>query len=175
MVSTGVPPLQGTTQTPMDSHDLFSLTFRNDTHDPGRQISLNRCTFIQNRRARLTSVARGQQPSPSTAPAADTSAGGGGRGGGGGGDGERDALTLPLTLSLCGTSVTTLVAPAAAVELDRDSNGGSGNLRNNPDVLGSKAGGGRGTQPPPMLPSAASLSVPERRWRCRCRDEGHRA
>lgn len=148
------------------------LTFRNATHEPGRQISLNRCTFMQNRRARLTSEARGQQPLPSLVPASlvpaaasGTSTDGGGRAGGG--DGEREIFTLPPSL-LCGTSDAALADP--------DSGGGSGNLRNSPDVLGSRAGGSRGAQPPPILPPAASLSVRPWPWswpwpcRCRCRD-----
>lgn len=184
-VSTDVLPLQGTRPINPRWFDcsvilLLYLTFRNDTQEPGRQISLNRCTFIQNRRARFTSVARGQQPPPSAAPAtaaaaADTTSGGGGRGSGSGGDGEREAIafSLPVPLSRSATSDATRAAAVAAIDVDRDNGGVGGNLRNSPDVLGSRVGGGRGTQPPPMLPPAAGLS--RRPCRPSCRDDGERA
>ena len=142
------------------------LTFRNATHEPGRHISLNRCTFIQKRRARLTSAAPGQpsppsppgpSPTPAAAAAAEASLGGGG---GGDGDGELRLLCFP--------SETTLAA-GATVEVHGGGGGGRGNLRNNPDVFGSRAGGGSGIHPPPMLPPPIT-GLSELPWRRREED-----
>lgn len=78
------------------------------------------------------------------------------------------------SLLLLGVSDRPVAAAAAGADgIACDSDGGSGNLLNSPNVLGSRVGEGRGTQPPPMLPPAAGLYVPVRH--CRCRHEGERA
>lgn len=135
------------------------LTFRNATHDPGRQISLYLCTFIQKRIARLNSEAASHgrsaesivAPPPAAPraedavapPSADLTNGGGGGGNGGGSSGDREPETR------LGVALTAEAAALAGLGV---AGGPCGSLRNSPDVLGSGAGGGRGNQPPPTLP-----------------------